>query len=80
MTADIPLYETNNPYVAWNPVTGTTQVVLIVKPHPRFGVDRGRGAETVLWHGKVDTKRGGFLGLRKHKVFRPISHRSITNK
>lgn len=73
---DIPLYETKNPYIAWNPVTGTTQIVLIVKPHHRFGVDLGRGAEECVAKFQVYKKKRGRRKLKlRHMFTRSIGYK-----
>lgn len=77
---EIPVIETNDPYIAWNPITGTSRIVLVHKPRPRLrvGVDLAKGkSETIVVFGRVSKKRVGVLKLRTKTSFEIMGVRKV---
>ena len=80
---EIQVIETNDPYIAWNPITGISRIVLIRKPRPRLrvGVDLAKGkSETIVVFGRVSKKRVGILKLRTKKTFEIMGVRKFDPK
>ena len=70
----IPVIETQNPYLGWDPILGTRAIVMVREPKRfRFSIDFGRGAETVYAQFRVYKKK---RGRRKFKL-RHMFTRSI---
>ena len=74
---NIPIIETENPYLGWDPILGTRQNVRIVKPRFTFvGVDLGRGAEECVAEFQVYKKKRGRRKLRlRHMFTRSIGYK-----
>ena len=78
MKSNIPIIETENLYLGWDPILGTRLNVRIVKPQFTFvGVDLGRGAEECVAKFQVYKKKRGRRKLRlRHMFTRSIGYGS----
>ena len=66
MKSNIPIIETQNPYLGWDPILGTRAIVMVREPKRfRFSIDFGRGAETVYAQFRVYKKK---RNRRKFKI------------
>lgn len=77
MKSNIPIIETENPYLGWDPILGTRENVRIVKPRFTFvGVDLGRGAEECVAKFRVYKKKRGRRKLKlRHMFTRSIGYK-----
>lgn len=67
---DIPVIETKNPYLGWDPILGTRIVFIVRQPSSfRWGVDFGRGAQTAYAQFRVFKKKRERRKLKIRNMF-----------